>query len=186
MKKRKIIIAIIAVIVVVGIAVTAWMIGSKYKTSGLNPANPATTSERTPSSRGTLTVSNETAAAGDEVRVAVSVKDNPGILGMTLSVNYITGALTLMDAESGEAVKDVLTFTKPGKLQNNCRFLWDGMELAEDQIKDGDVLILTFKVSDDAEPGEYPILLTYGQDDIVDRNLAFIDLDVIDGSVTVK
>lgn len=186
MKKRNIIIAIIAVIVVVAIAVTIWIISSKYKTSGLNPANPATASERTPAVRGTLSVSSETASAGDEVKVKVSIKDNPGILGMTLSVNYVTGALTLTDAESGEAVKDILTFTKPGKLQNNCRFLWDGMELSEDQIKDGDVLILTFKVNEEAQAGDYPILLTYGQDEIVDRDLAIIDLDVVDGNVTVK
>ncbi len=186
MKKKRIIIAIIAVIVAAGIAVAIWVVSSKYKTSGLNPANPATVSEKSPSERGALTVSKETASAGDEVKVTVSIKDNPGILGMTLSVNYVTGAMTLINAESGDAVNQALTFTKPGKYLNNCRFLWDGMELSNDQIKDGDVLILTFKISDDAGPGEYPILLSYGQDDIVDRNLTFVDLDFVDGSVTVK
>ena len=60
------------------------------------------------------------------------------------------------------------------------------MELSDDQIKDGDVLILTFHINDDAEPGEYPVLLTYGQDDIVDKNLNMIDLDIIDGNITIE
>lgn len=184
--KKKIIIGIFAVIAVVGIIVTVLIINNTNKQNGLNPVNPATTSEIAPTQRGTLTVGNATASAGDEVKLAISIKDNPGILGMTLKVNYITHALTLIDSESGEALKDVLTFTKPGKYQNNCNFLWDGMEISQDQIADGEVLILTFKVSDNAEPGDYPILLSYEKDAIVDRNLNIIDLDIVDGSVTIE
>ena len=183
--KKKIIIAIVAVIVVAGI-IAAIIIAGHYRTSGLNPANPPNDTDSVISERGTLTVSNVTGSAGEDVEVIVSIKDNPGILGMTLSVNYVTGALTLTDAKSGDALNEVLTFTKPGSYQNNCRFLWDGMELSDDQIKDGDVLILTFHINDDAEPGEYPVLLTYGQDDIVDKNLNMIDLDIIDGNITIE
>lgn len=185
--KKRIIIAVVAVVVVaVGIVIAVVINNNRPKESDINPANPATDLERRPSFGGTLTVSNEKASAGDEVQVKVSVKDNPGILGMTLNVNYYTNILTLIDAKSGDAVKDVLTFTKPGKYQNNCSFLWDGMELSNDQIKDGDVLILTFKVSDDAEPGDYPILLSYEKDAIVDNNLNIVELEIIDGGVTIE
>ena len=60
------------------------------------------------------------------------------------------------------------------------------MEIRDEQIIDGDVLILTFHINDDAEPGEYPILVTYGQDEIVDKNLNMIDLEIIDGNITVE
>lgn len=184
--KKKTIIAIVAVIITVGIVITILLINSRPKESEINPANPATDSERSPSFEGKFIVSNESASPGEEVKVVVSVKDNPGILGMTLSVNYYTDILTLTNAESGEAVKDVLTFTKPGDYQNNCRFLWDGMELSDDQVKDGDVLVLTFKVKDDAEPGDYPILLSYEKDAIVDRNLNVVELKIVDGGVTIE
>lgn len=184
--KKKTIIVIVAVIIVAGIVTAIVIVGNRHRTAGLNPANPGSTIDISDSIRGTLVVSTETASPGDEVEVAVSVKNNPGILGMTLSVNYVTGALTLTDAKSGDAIKEALTFTKPGTFQNNCKFLWDGMELSDDMIKDGDVLILTFKVNDNAEPGNYPILLSYEQDGIVDRGLSTIDLDIIDGSLTVE
>ena len=184
--KKKVFIAFVAVLVIIGIVVTAILLSNRHKTSGWNPANPTVSTKDENTIRGTLTVNSETAAPGDTVDVRVSVKDNPGILGMTLKVDYVTVGLTLKNAESGDALKDVLTLTKPGSYQNNCKFLWDGMEIRDDQIKDGDMLILTFKVDENAEPGEYPILLSYSQDDIVDSNLKFIDLDIVDGGVTVE
>ena len=184
--KKKVFIAFVAVLVIIGIVVTAILLSNRHKTSGWNPANPTVSTKDENTIRGTLTVNSETAAPGDTVDVRVSVKDNPGILGMTLKVDYVTGVLTLMNAENGDALKDVLTLTKPGSYQNNCKFLWDGMEIRDDQIKDGDMLILTFKLDENAEPGEYPILLSYSQDDIVDSNLKFIDLDIVDGGVTVE
>lgn len=184
--KKRIIIAIIAVIVVAGIIAAVLIINNNHKGADVKPTAPATASESRPYVMGTFTVGSEKAAVGDTVDVAVSVKDNPGILGMTLKVNYMTDALTLIDAKSGDAVNRVLTFTQPGTYQNNCKFLWDAMEISDDQIKDGDVLILTFKVNDDAEPGEYPILLSYSKDDIVDKDLKIIDLEIIDGGITVE
>lgn len=184
--KKRIIIAVVAVIVVAGIVAAVFLINKNHRPSGLNPANPATDTQRVPSGEGILTVSNETAAAGDEVNVTVSIKDNPGVLGMALKINYMTNALTLIDSKSGDAVKESLTFTKPGKYQNNCVFLWDGMEISDDMIKDGDVLILTFKVDEDAKSGDYPILLSYEQEAMVDRDLNIINLETVDGGVTVK
>lgn len=186
MKKRKIIIAIFSLLIIIGIVTTVLIISNRYKTTGLNPANPSMGNSDKGVERGTLIVSNEIALPGDEVKIVVSIKDNPGILGMTLSVNYITSVLTLVDAESGDAVKDTLVFTKPGKYQNNCKFLWDGTEIKDDMIKDGDVLILTFKVENHAAAGEYPVLVSYEQDGIINNDLSVVNLDIIDGKVTIE
>lgn len=59
----------------------------------------------------TITVDSTTAKAGTSVTVDVSVKDNPGILGMTLNVKYDDG-LTLTTGQSGDAFS-ALTMTKP-------------------------------------------------------------------------
>lgn len=64
---------------------------------------------------------------GATVDVAVKVKNNPGILGATLTFTY-DKELTLVDATAGDAFS-VLTMTKPGKYTSPCKFTWDGQEV---------------------------------------------------------
>lgn len=133
----------------------------------------------------TFVVDKLTANAGDIVTVAVNVKNNPGILGMTLTLSYDNKALTLTNAVCGNAVSDVLSFTKPGRYSNPCNFTWDGIEISDNQIKDGVILILTFTVSSNASDGVYPIVLSYEEDNIFDKVLMPVNFDIVNGSVTV-
>ena len=127
------------------------------------------------------------AKPGDkDVTVKVMVRNNPGILGMILTLRYDSKALTLKSASNGKAFKDVLKLTKPGELTDGCRFLWDGLELTEDQIKDGDILTLTFDVSKKAKAGDHVVLVSYDEGDIIDGNLETLKMGVIDGKVTVN
>lgn len=138
-----------------------------------------------PATNPSFVVDKTTSAPGETVSVAVSVLNNPGILGMTLTLSYDSNALTLTDAANGSAVSEVLTLTKPGKYTNPCNFAWDGIEISDEQIKDGEILILTFAVSQNAGDGVYPITLSYDSDSIFDKDLVPVDLDIINGSITV-
>lgn len=134
-----------------------------------------------------IIVSNASAHPGDrDAKIIVQVKNNPGILGMTLSLSYDESALKLLDGSNGEAFKDVLAMTKPGKLEPQCRFVWDGQEISEENIKDGEILILTFEVLDSASPGIYPIVCFSGQSNIVDNSLTPIDVMFQNGSIIVS
>lgn len=121
-----------------------------------------------------------------DVKIALSVNNNPGILGMTLSVKYNQKCLTLKNAENGTAVKDVLTMTRGAILQSGCKFIWDGQDISDAQIKDGEVLILTFDVPENTPSGIYDIDFVYDEGDIVDRNLNPLSLSVKSGSIVVK
>lgn len=138
-----------------------------------------------PATDPSLVVDKITSAPGKTVSVAVSVLNNPGILGMTLTLSYDSKVLTLKDSVNGSAVSEVLTLTKPGKYTNPCNFAWDGIEISDEQIKDGEILILTFAVSQNAGDGVYPITLSYDSDSIFDKDLVPVDLDIINGSITV-
>lgn len=134
----------------------------------------------------TIVVNNTTVAAGaTDVEVTISVRNNPGILGMTLTLAYDTTALTLKSAENGAAVSDVLTMTKPGIMVSPCNFIWDGMELDPENIRDGALLILRFDVSSAAH-GDYPVAITYRNGNITDNNLQAIQFTVQNGSIFVK
>ena len=133
----------------------------------------------------TFAVDKINASKGEMVTVAVNVRNNPGILGMTLNLSYDSNALTLTNAVSGNAVSDVLAFTKPGRFTSPCNFTWDGIELSNSQIKDGEILILTFAVASDAPDGVYPIILSYDEDSIFDKDLAPVDFEIINGNIAV-
>ncbi len=149
------------------------------------PPQPTQPETEPPVTGPAFVIGKEVASAGGTVELAVSIENNPGILGMTLTLSYDSSVLTLKNASSGSAVSDVLAFTKPGRFTSPCNFTWDGIELSEDQIKDGELLILTFDVSANAAGGSYPITLSYEEDSIINAELLPVNVAVVNGSVTV-
>ena len=132
----------------------------------------------------TVSVESISAAPGETVDVQIVIKDNPGILGARLAVAFDDG-LTLVGAKNGEAFS-TLTMTKPGKLTSPCQFVWDGQEIADEDIKDGVILTLTFAVAQDAASGVMQnIRISYKAGDIVDADLQKLTLNMVDGGITV-
>lgn len=135
----------------------------------------------------TFTVDNVSAKAGDSsVRVAVTVKNNPGILGMTLSVEYDEENLTLTNAVNGEALSGILSFTCANVLKSGCNFLWDGQELSDGDIKNGAVLYLTFDVSETAQSGSHPVKISYKSGDIIDADINSIEFEIENGNININ
>lgn len=137
---------------------------------------------------GAVTISADNVFAGpdDEVQVVVRVNNNPGILGMTLSAYFDDVNLNLLSVENGSAFKDILELTPSKVLENGAKFLWDGIELQDEDVHNGDILIMNFKVSESATKGKYPITLKYFEDDIVDKDLKSISPEIINGYITVS
>ena len=134
-----------------------------------------------------LSVESVKASAGDKlVTVRISVKDNPGILGMRFSVSYDESVLTLTGALNGDAVSRILTLTKAKTLCSGCNFVWDGIEIDTEDVKDGTVLELQFRVSDSAVAGNYPITIRYNSGDIVDNDLQKLSPYIQNGYISIK
>ncbi len=127
----------------------------------------------------------ETQAGSTSIRIALSINDNPGIMGMTLAVKYNQKYLTLKSATNGDALS-ALTMTKGAVLQSGCKFTWDALELSDEQVKDGEVLVLTFDVADNAPVGTYGIEFLYDDGDIIDRDLNPVDININEGKIIVK
>ena len=115
--------------------------------------------------------------------VAISIRNNPGILGMTLQLDYDSSALSLTNAQIGEAL-NMLSFTKPGKMNSPCKFVWDGIELNDSDIYDGTVLSLTFEINEGAT-GEHPISLSYESGDIIGKDLSPLNVELVSGSIII-
>jgi len=132
-----------------------------------------------------ITVGRANASAGaTEVTVAIALRNNTGVLGMTLAVNYDSDVLTLTNAVKGSAL-DYMMMTSPGSYEPGCKFMFDGEEIGAAAVKEGEFLILTFSVSDTAAAGDYPITISYQSDDVVDENLLPVALEVENGFIRV-
>ena len=92
-----------------------------------------------------ITVEQVYAKRNMTVEVNVLIKDNPGILSMTLKVNYDETRLRLVGVESGGAMS-YLDFTVPKDLGSGCTLPWDGESINPDDIKtkSGTLAVLTF------------------------------------------
>lgn len=126
------------------------------------------------------------AAGTTEIEVPVLIQNNPGILGMILTISYDESALILKDTDNGEAISNVLTLTNGNELVSGCRFLWDGLEISAGDVYDGEILLLTFKVIDNAASGKYGISFAYEAGDIIDNNLMNISPSIYEGYVTIN
>ena len=131
----------------------------------------------------TIIVDDATASAGDTVTVTVRIVNNPGVAGAVLRLSYDSN-LTLTGATSGEAFS-YLQYTRPGQYSNPCNFSWDSESgMATD---DGTILTLTFRVSDSVSSGEkLNVNISYTHGDIYDENLDDVDLDIINGHITIN
>lgn len=132
-----------------------------------------------------IALNGANASPGDMVTVRAVIQNNPGILGATLKLEYDAG-LTLISAESGEAFSS-LVMTKPGKLTSPCKFIWDGQEISDGDIQDGEILNLSFQINKDVESGaELAVKLSYVNGDIVNTELNPIDVSISNTVISVS
>lgn len=124
---------------------------------------------------------------GDIIEVTLDLQKNPGILGMILSLEYDETAMSLLRAENGEAVSDVLTLTPSRTLNSGVRFVWDGLEVSSSDIKNGTFLTLVFEIIDDVTIGKrYPLKISYNSGDIVDTELNEVNPRIYQGYIEIE
>lgn len=117
-----------------------------------------------------------------EVQLTISIENNPGILGLMLSFEYNTEIFTMISAENGSAF-GTLNFTAPETLGSGATFIWDGLYLEDEDIADGDILTITFRVSASAPAGSYAVLL---HADAFDNDLAPIVIGMESATIVIK
>ena len=127
-------------------------------------------------------VSEAKARVGNTVSVDIALKNNPGFVSAKLKVNFNSDALSLTEvADAG-----VLGSTSHNpSLTSPYILYWNNGTVTENFVVNGSVATLTFTVSEDAELGEYPITVTYDEDDILDVDLESIEFITLPGKISV-
>lgn len=134
-----------------------------------------------------VSVKNTTAEPGNTVTVNVVIENNPGILGMTLKLNFDDSIATLKSVKSGDALS-AMSFTPPtgDALVSGCNLVWDAEEVKAEDIKDGVMTMLTFEIAEEANPGDFvDIDFSYNKGAIRDSNFSAIDVSIESGCISI-
>ena len=116
------------------------------------------------------------ANAGETIALPVVIKSNPGIMGFRITVNYSSSVFTDPKAEVGSLLRTGM-FTDSIRVGKEGTFdvLWSN---SENITGDGELFIISFKISDDAVSGVYRINLTNTQDDTFNENWEDVKLAI--------
>jgi len=134
----------------------------------------------TPVTPALITIGDVEAKAGEEIKVPLSIKDNPGIVGFILDVTFDTNVLTYINATPSTALGN-LTLTTPGNVNAQpLVFLWDGLDADN---TNGEFVVLTFKVADTATASEYAISASIRS--VYDQDLNDVNVIIENGTVEV-
>lgn len=130
-----------------------------------------------------ITVESKTASPGSEITVGVSLSQNPGILGAEVKLDYSTD-LKLTKVKNGDALSS-LVFTEPGKYVSGCKFVWDGQNIDASNVKDGELLSLTFTVANDVtDSDELNVNITC--ENMIDANMSPVETNVTNGIIKIN
>ncbi|MCL2151516.1 MAG: Ig-like domain-containing protein [Oscillospiraceae bacterium] len=137
-----------------------------------------------------ITVSSATALRDKTVTVNIDIENNPGFAGMTLKVSF-PKELTLTRYDLGD-MDLIFGFTGPdGVLPGAACDISDQLYLVwgrtSNYTQDGTIVTLTFSIANDAQPGEYPVLVTFEQHNgprtPVNLQETPLDIYIMDGTI---
>lgn len=127
-----------------------------------------------------ITLGTAEGKPGEEVTVSLSVKGNPGVAYIYLSVEYDSSELTLVSATSSGLFNGL--FTPSQYIYVNPYVLtWGG---ASNFTGDGEIAKLTFKISENATGGRTN--LTLRMKEAYNQDLEDVEFSLVSGSVTVN
>lgn len=133
----------------------------------------------------TITAGEVYTKPGSVVKMDLVLENNPGILGMTLKVTYDENLVSLIAIENGDALSS-MTFTTPKDMSSGCQLPWDAEDVAEEDIKNGVIATLSFKVNEDTEiDSKLDINISYDKGAIIDKNMKPLNVNIVQGKIQV-
>ena len=121
---------------------------------------------------GIIDVRDASAAPGTMISLTVEMINNPGFAYLAVTPVYDTSVLTLVSVENGEIIED---------FDSGDNFAWS---TSEETTAHGILLRLTFKVSEDAVPGDCTVKLVFREAyTLMGEDVYF---EIQDGTVTVS
>lgn len=116
-----------------------------------------------------------------KVELTLNCSNNPGVTGWAVNVGYDSDVLQLIKADGTSVFGDVTVSQDIN--ENPFRAQWFGLN---DSTVNGTMLVLTFKINENAQSGDYIVSIQYAEDEVVNVNDENVHFDTTNGVVTVK
>ncbi len=191
---KKLIIGIIAAVVALALVV----IGIISITGGLGSKDPSTSnpSSSTPSGSQLPSVNNpenniiegeKTEISADKkdtetiITVPIKLSNNTGVGGAQLFFTYDTDALVYVDYGKGDIFDEHMIEESKGGIA--CI---SSTSQNKDIVKDGTLLTLSFKVKENAKPGEYEIKIDKSKTKFASFEEKYVKPTLSTGKITIK
>lgn len=131
--------------------------------------------------KGVLTVDTVDGPVGESVYVSLKFTENPGLMGVSISINYDPAVLTFEEYIMGNILSDSMVNPRPDK--KYLRMV--SLDLFEKK-NDGTLITLKFKVADDIDTAALsPITVTYNKGDFCNQKIEPIMPKIVSGGVNV-
>lgn len=134
-----------------------------------------------------IVMGTATGRAGNTVDVTISLKNNPGVASVLITVGYDMNAMTLTDVTDAGILGDmVIDRSQMGN--SPYTISWEGDNLKENCTADGTIATLTFTVKEGVAEGSYPLTVNYDESQygIMDTEGNSLHLDIVNGGITVR
>lgn len=129
---------------------------------------------------GKITVEAVKGRAGETVDVVVSMEKNPGIVTLLLKLGYDADVMTLT-AVNDAGILGTAMHTDDLTM-NPYQLTWNNGTVTSNFTSVGNLVTLSFTISEDAEEGTYPITLDYSYDDTMNLDMDSVEF-ATEGSV---
>lgn len=132
----------------------------------------------------TFRLTSATAKAGDTVTLSMMVENNPGITACALAVTYPAGLTLTGKATNKNLFSGGQVVVGGNEKANPYKVNWS--EDFDNFYENGEFYTLTFKVADDAEAGDYEIVVSYDQADVYNADMNDVVFATVNGVITVE
>lgn len=122
----------------------------------------------------TITVSSATAEQGETVTLNVALSDNPGINTFSFGFDYDETRLNLTNVELASGIPGQFTYSKKAVWLNS-----------KDITTNGNFLVLTFDVLDNAPAGDADVTVTYNAGDVANYNEEDVNFAIVAGKISI-
>ena len=129
-----------------------------------------------------LSVEQKTVNPGETAEINLTLSDNPGIIAALFELDYDKERLELIQARDNKLLPGAV-FSQSYDASPYV-MLWNSSS-AKNFTANGVLVTLTFKVQEDAKPGNAWIKLSHRPDDIFNADLENVKIRIENGAITV-
>lgn len=133
-----------------------------------------------------IAISSLTAYPGDTIQISVSIRSNPGISAMKLTITYDPELLEYQDAAFDQAFLDATGAQTCINAETSGTIILDWVLAQTEYSENGDFAVLSFKVKAVAEAADAALTITYDPEDIFNKEHENQTFQIENGTVRIK